>query len=407
MHLATPPRETPVSDSCMIHADAIVIGAGAAGLMCAATAGQRGRRVVVLDHARKLGTKILISGGGRCNFTNLEVEASRFVSANPHFCKSALARYTQWDFIGTVARHGIPYHEKTLGQLFCDDSARRILDMLLAECAAGDVTIRTGESVREIGGAERFRVTTDRADLEAPSLVVATGGPSVPKTGATGFAYDVARQFGLSLRTPEPGLVPFTLDEADLALAKPLSGVATDAVARCNRTSFRENILFTHKGLSGPAVLQVSNYWQPGQPVGLDLLPDVGDPDALVALKRRRPRLNLKTALAQWLPARLAERLTAQRFGDRRIGETADKTLRTVLHHLKAWEVTPSGTEGFAKAEVAKGGVDTAALSSRTMEAKRVPGLYVVGEAVDVTGWLGGYNFQWAWSSGWCAGQAV
>ncbi len=391
----------------MIQADAIVIGAGAAGLMCALTAGQRGRRVVVLDHAQKLGTKILISGGGRCNFTNLEVEASRFVSANPHFCKSALARYTQWDFIGMVARHGIAYHEKTLGQLFCDHSARQILDMLLTECAAGDVTIRTGETVRDIGGAERFRVTTDNADFEAPSLVLATGGPSVPKTGATGFAYEVARRFGLDVRTPAPALVPFTLAAEDLELARPLSGVATDSVARCGRASFRENMLFTHRGLSGPAVLQVSNYWEPGQPVHLDLLPEVDTPEELVALKRRRPKLRLKTALAEWLPARLAERLTANLLGDRPIGDTADRTLRRTLHRLKAWEVVPSGTEGFAKAEVTKGGVDTAELSSRTMEAKRVPGLYVVGEAVDVTGWLGGYNFQWAWSSGWCAGQAV
>jgi predicted Rossmann fold flavoprotein len=391
----------------MIQADAIVIGAGAAGLMCALTAGQRGRRVVVLDHARKLGTKILISGGGRCNFTNLGVTPERFVAANPHFAKSALARYTQWDFIDLVERHGIAYHEKTLGQLFCDGSARQILDMLLAECAAGGVTIRTGETVTEIGGGDRFRVTTDRASFESPSLVIATGGPSVPKTGATRFAYGVAEQFGLPLRTPEPGLVPFTLDDAALDLAQPLSGVAVDSVAACGKTSFRENILFTHRGLSGPAVLQVSNYWDGQRPIRLDLLPDVADTDALVALKRRRPKLRLKAALAEWLPARLAEKLTAQLFNDAPLGDTKDTRLRGVVDRLKAWEVTPSGTEGFAKAEVTKGGVDTGALSSKTMEAKNVPGLYMIGEAVDVTGWLGGYNFQWAWSSGWCAGQAL
>jgi hypothetical protein len=391
----------------MIQADAIILGAGAAGLMCALTAGQRGRRVVVLDHARKLGTKILISGGGRCNFTNLGIEPGRFVSANPHFCKSALARYTQWDFIDLVQRHGIAYHEKTLGQLFCDNNARQILDMLLAECAAGEVDIRPGHRVQEIGGGERFRVATDRETFEAPHLVLATGGPSVPKTGASDFAYRAARQFGLDVVAPTPALVPFTLSAADLDLAKPLSGVATPSVASCGKTRFREAVLFTHRGLSGPAVLQISTYWDPGGTVRLDLLPDVADAEALVALKKSRPKLRLKSALSEWLPARLAEKLTEQMVMDQPLGDAPDKTLRKVMQRLKRWEVMPSGTEGFAKAEVTRGGIDTRALSSKTMEAKAVPGLHVVGEAVDVTGWLGGYNFQWAWSSGWCAGQAL
>ena len=391
----------------MNRADAIVIGAGAAGLMCALTAGARGRRVIVLDHARKLGTKILISGGGRCNFTNLEVEPARFVSGNPHFCKSALARYTQWDFIGLVASHGIGYHEKTLGQLFCDRSARQILDMLLYECAVAGVDVRVGHKVEEIGGGDRYRVRTDHGDFEAPQLVIATGGPSVPKTGATSFAYDVARQFGLTVVPPEPALVPFTLDRESLALAAPLSGVAVDSETSCRKARFRENILFTHRGLSGPAILQVSTYWREGAAVRLDLLPDTRDPEALVALKRARPRQRLKTALAGWLPERLAERLTARMFTDAPLGDIPDKTLRKAFQRLKQWEVVPSGTEGFAKAEVTRGGVDTCELSSRTMAAKKVPGLYVIGEAVDVTGWLGGYNFQWAWSSGWCAGQEL
>ena len=391
----------------MIEADAIVIGAGAAGLMCAATAGQRGRRVVVLDHARKLGTKILISGGGRCNFTNMEVEPARFVSRNPHFCKSALARYTPWDFLGLVQRHGIAYHEKTLGQLFCDDSARRILDLLLAECTAGDVAIHSGHTVQAIGGGDRYRVTTDHGSFEAPNLVIATGGPSVPKTGASDFAYRIARQFGLPLVEPRPGLVPFKLNDTDRALAEPLSGIAVESVAACGKPPFRENILFTHRGLSGPAILQVSNYWAEGKSLRLDLLPDMPNGEALVAVKRARPKLRLKTALAEWLPNRLAERLTTHLFTDRPLADTPDKTLRQVVQRLKTWTVTPSGTEGFAKAEVTLGGIDTSALSSKTMAAKAVPGLYVIGEAVDVTGWLGGYNFQWAWSSGWCAGQAI
>jgi len=391
----------------MRHADVIVLGAGAAGLMCALTAGQTGRDVVVIDHAQKLGTKILIAGGGRCNFTNLEVAPERFICANPHFHKSALARYTQWDFIDLVQRHGIPYHEKTLGQLFCDDSARRILDMLLSECAAGGVEFITGESVTAVEGGERFRVSTEQHHVAAPRLVIATGAPSVPKTGATGFAYELARQFGLSIVEPRPGLVPLQLDETTRPLAKSLSGVAVPGEARSERAAFRENVLFTHRGISGPAVLQASSYWHPGEPLTLDLLPGVEDPEPLVARKRARPRAELRTVLGEVLPNRMAERLCEHLLGNARIGQLKDKDLRRTFGRLKQWTLTPEATEGFAKAEVTVGGIATDELNQRTMEAHKVPGLHVIGEAVDVTGWLGGYNFQWAWSSGWAAGQAV
>jgi hypothetical protein len=279
--------------------------------------------------------------------------------------------------------------------------------MLLGECAAAGVDIQAGHTVREVGGGDRFRVITDRATFDAPRLVIATGGPSVPKTGATGLAYRLAAQFGLDVVPPEPALVPFTLDDAALELARPLSGVAVPSEARCGKARFRENILFTHRGLSGPAVLQVSTYWHAGAPVRLDLLPDVPDAAPLLARKRDKPKQKVTTALAAWLPQRLADRLSGALVPDRPLGDTADKTLRRLVQQLKAWDVTPSGTEGFAKAEVTRGGIDTRGLDQRTMAAKDVPGLYVIGEAVDVTGWLGGYNFQWAWSSGWCAGQAV
>jgi hypothetical protein len=414
--------------------DAVVLGGGAAGLMCALTAGQRGRRVAVVEHMPEPGKKILISGGGRCNFTNLEIAPDRFLSANPHFAKSALKRYTQWDFIALVSQHGIAWHEKTLGQLFCDHSARQILDMLLQACADAGVTVLTGTPVTSVERAPvatgGFTVRTQAGDLEAANLVVATGGPSIPKLGASSFAYDLARQFGLPLVEPRPALVPLTLGADDLALAEPLAGVAVDSVVRANGVSFREASLFTHRGLSGPAVLQASNYWQaadlhagahPGGrkraaqppadptqlPVHLDLLPDVADPDWLVAAKAARPRQQLKTVLAEALPQRLAARLAERWTGDAPMAEVPDRSLRRVAQTLKDWPVTPTGTEGFAKAEVTIGGIDTAALDSRTLQAKAVPGLYVVGEAVDVTGWLGGYNFQWAWSSGWAAGQAV
>ncbi|SDG44634.1 hypothetical protein SAMN05216241_11326 [Limimonas halophila] len=391
----------------MRQADVIVLGGGAAGLMCALTAGQAGADVVVIDHAKKLGTKILIAGGGRCNFTNLEVAPERFICANPHFPKSALSRYTQWDFIDLVQRHGVPYHEKKLGQLFCDDTAQRILDLLLAECAAGGVDFITGEAVTAVEGGERFRVATEQHHVAAPRLVIATGAPSVPKTGATGFAYDLARQFGLGIVEPRPGLVPLRLAEDTRPLAKSLSGVAVPSEARSERMAFHENVLFTHRGVSGPAVLQASSYWRPGEPLTLDLLPDVGDPDHLVARKRARPRAELKTVLGEVLPNRMAERLCDHLLGNARLGQLKDKELRRTLARLKQWTLTPEATEGYAKAEVTVGGIATDELNQRTMEAHKVPGLHVIGEAVDVTGWLGGYNFQWAWSSGWAAGHAA
>ncbi len=386
--------------------DAIIIGAGAAGLMCAMTAGARGRRVLLLDHADAPGKKILISGGGRCNFTNIEAAADRFISANPHFARAALARYTQHDFLGLVAKHGIAWHEKTLGQLFCDGSAREILRMLLDECAAGGVDVRTGHRVSDVSRGDGFRVETDHGGFTAPALVLASGGLSIPKMGATGFAHDVAARFGLPIVPPRPGLVPLIFAGEDLALMQPLAGVALDVRAQAGRARFDEAALFTHRGMSGPAILQISSYWQAGGAITLDLLPDADAGALLIGRKAARPNAALRTVLAEMLPQRLAQAWAA-RVADEKIGQMTDKALTAIATQIKAWHLLPSGTEGYAKAEVTLGGIDTAALSQRTMEAKSVPGLFVIGEAVDVTGWLGGYNFQWAWSSGWCAGQTV
>jgi predicted Rossmann fold flavoprotein len=386
--------------------DAIVLGAGGAGLMAAAVAGQRGRRVVVVDHAPEPGRKILISGGGRCNFTNLGTAPDRYVSANPHFAKSALGRYTAGDFLEMVERHGIAWHEKTLGQLFCDGSARQIVAMLLDECAAGDVAIRLGAPIRDVSHADgRFTVVHGDTSISAPALVIATGGPSIPKLGATGFAYDLARKFGLKVVEPRPALVPLTLP-AEEALFRSLSGVATEVVARCGKAAFREAALFTHRGLSGPAILQVSSYWRHRDAVGIDFLPDRGE-GWLLEAKRTRPRAGLRSVLGAALPDRLAETL-AERLGVAgELGNQRDAILREVEQRLADWRFVPDGSEGFAKAEVTVGGIATDGLSSRTMAARHLPGLFVVGEAMDVTGWLGGYNFQWAWASGWAAGQAL
>jgi predicted Rossmann fold flavoprotein len=386
--------------------DAIVIGAGAAGLMCALTAGQRGAKVLLLDHLDKAGAKILISGGGRCNFTNLHCAPERFISANPHFHKSALDRYTQHDFIALVERHRIAYHEKTLGQLFCDGSARAIVAMLLDECAAGHVDVRLGHRVTEIARPDGFRVETDRGGFTAPALVLATGALSIPKMGATGFAYDVARRFGLRVTETLPGLVPLTATPQSLGLSEMLSGISLDAVASCGTQSFRENILFTHRGLSGPAILQISSYWRAGGTITLDLLPAHDAEAFLKERKRARPKAEPKTVLAEVLPARLAAALAAS-LPAASMANIPDRSLATLAARLKRFEVTPTGSEGYAKAEVTVGGIDTRDLSSRTMQARKVPGLYAIGEAVDITGWLGGYNFQWAWASGWCAGQAI
>lgn len=386
--------------------DAIILGAGGAGLMCAAIAGQRGRRVLVVDHADQPGKKILISGGGRCNFTNTGTSADCFISANPHFAKSALSRYTAQDFIDLVESHQIAWHEKTLGQLFCDDSARQIVDLLLAECEKGGVGFSFGKAVTGVSKAESgFEITLGGDNLPTTALVVATGGPSIPKLGATGFAYDIARQFGLKVVEPRPALVPLTLG-SDETLFKELSGVSAQTIVKYKKTEFREASLFTHKGLSGPAMLQISSYWKNGEAIGVDFLPDRTG-DWLLASKRNKPRATLRAILGSVLPDRLAEIFTNEFNGVGVIGEMADSQLQKAEAVLHDWQFHPNGTEGYAKAEVTVGGVSTEGLSSRTMEAKRVSGLYVIGEAVDVTGWLGGYNFQWAWSSGWAAGQAL
>ncbi len=377
--------------------DVVVLGGGAAGLMCAMRAGQRGRRVLLLDHAEKVGKKILISGGGRCNFTNREARPEAFLSANPHFCKSALARYTQHDFIELVNKHRIAWHEKTLGQLFCDGSARQIVAMLLDECAAVGVDVRVAHKVTRVEKSDRFTVATDHGDFSATSVVLATGGLSIPKMGATGFAHDVARHFKLRITDTRPALVPLTLPVPEI------SGVSLDVEARCGRASFREALLFTHRGLSGPAILQISSYWKPGQEIVVDLLPDLDAASLLKERKRTRPKAELRTILAEVLPQRLAQSLAPEGL----MANQRDRDLDTLANRLKTWTFVPTGTEGYAKAEVTLGGIDTDGLSSKTMEAKKVPGLFAIGEAVDVTGWLGGYNFQWAWSSGWVAGEAV
>ncbi|EOI5718985.1 NAD(P)/FAD-dependent oxidoreductase [Cronobacter dublinensis] len=390
--------------------DAIIVGAGAAGLFCAALAGQAGRRVLVLDNGKKPGRKILMSGGGRCNFTNLYVEPSAYLSANLHFCKSALARYTQWDFIDLVGKHGIAWHEKTLGQLFCDDSAEQIVTMLMAECEKGGVTVRLRSEVLGIARDENgYTLTLNGGAVQTPKLVIASGGLSMPGLGATPFGYKVAEQFGLKVLPTRAGLVPFTLHKPLLEQIQTLSGVSVPAVVTADDgTVFRESILFTHRGLSGPAILQISSYWQPGEWVTVNLLPDV-DAGAFIDEQRvAHPNQSLKNTLAMLLPKRLVECLQS-------LGQLPDVTLKQLnsrqqqelLETLHGWRVQPNGTEGYRTAEVTLGGVDTHELSSRTMEARNVPGLYFIGEVVDVTGWLGGYNFQWAWSSAWACAQAL
>ncbi len=417
--------------------DVIIIGAGAAGLMCAAVAGQRGKRVLVLEHADEVGKKILISGGGRCNFTNLNVLPKCYISKNTHFAKSALSRYTQHEFIAMVARYGIAYHEKTLGQLFCDGSARAIVAMLLAECALGQVDVRTQHSITNIAHADgMFSVSTNHGAFTAENLVLATGGPAIPKMGATGFAYDVARQFGHKIVEPRPALVPLTTPPALLPFVQGLAGIAVEAVVgisphchpersegsprvkgsvqgdpslKLRMTSpptFRENILFTHRGFSGPAILQISSYWRHGDSITMDMLPNVDVLAYLKTHKQSRPKVALKTILAQVLPARLAQAL-AEQYTTSPMATFSDKALAAIAEQIQRFQFTPSGSEGFNKAEVTIGGIDTDGFSSQTMESRTMKGLYAIGEAMDVTGWLGGYNFQWAWSSGWVAGHAL
>lgn len=387
----------------MSHWDVAIAGAGAAGLMCALTAGRRGRRVLLLDHRPEPGAKILISGGGRCNFTNLHTAPERFLSDNPRFCRSALDRYTPADFIAMVQRHNIPFHEKTLGQLFCDGPARAIVAMLVRECQDAGVTFAFGQTIAGLDKPGPFRLETSGGTLTADSLVLATGGLSIPKLGATGFAHDTARRFGLRVTDIRPGLVPLTVGGEDLALMSPLAGVSMEIVASHGKQTFREAALFTHRGLSGPAILQISSYWRDG-PIVMNLLPDQDAVSLLLDRKRTRAKAELPTILSELLPRRLIQAMDVPAS---RMADLPDRALRAIATRLQAWPVVPTGTEGYAKAEVTTGGIDTRDLSSRTMEARAVPGLFAIGEAVDVTGWLGGYNFQWAWASGWCAGQAA
>jgi hypothetical protein len=386
------------------HYDVIVIGGGAAGMMCAITAGQRGRRVALLEHNERVGKKIAISGGGRCNFTNLGATAANYLSERPDFCKSALARYTPWDFVALVEKHGIAYHEKKLGQQFCDGSSREIIEMLLAECAAAQVEVRCGMRISSVEKAGSFRLVHAGGELTCGALVVATGGLSFAKLGATDFGYRVARQFGLRVTETQPGLVPLTLAGEDRAWLE-LSGVALPVVARNERASFAEALLFTHRGVSGPAVLQISSYWREGETVSVDLL---AEPGAAEAVNRARTSGRaLLDVLAEVMPRRFAEAWCARHAPGKPLVHYTRQEFETVQGALRGWPLRPSGTEGYPKAEVTRGGVDTAELSSKTMESRKVPGLYFIGEVVDVTGWLGGYNFQWAWASGRAAGQAA
>lgn len=399
--------------------DVLIVGAGAAGMMCAIEAGKRGRSVRVIDHARAPGEKIRISGGGRCNFTNLGTGGANFLGENPRFALSALRRFTQHDFIKMVDRHGIAWHEKTLGQLFCDDSAKQIIRMLTDEMKAAGVSLSLGVGVKAVERAgERFQVDLDDGSrVTAASLVVATGGKSIPKMGATGWGYEVARRFGLRVTDTRPALVPLTFEPGLLEQLKPLAGVSVDAVVRhkapkdagagrpAKETVFREGLLFTHRGLSGPSILQISSYWREGEAITVDLAPDRDAAAEILAAKSENGKQAVHTAVGRVVPRRLAEALCARENLSGKLAEVGDKKLRALAEGINAWTLKPVGSEGYRTAEVTLGGVDTAALDQQTMEAKAVPGLFFIGEVADVTGWLGGYNFQWAWSSGWAAGQ--
>lgn len=394
----------------MMHADVIVLGGGAAGLMCAATAGRRGRRVLVLEGSNRVGKKILMSGGGRCNFTNLHCEPANFISANPHYCKSALSRYTQWDFIALVEKYGIPYHEKESGQLFCDNSSKDIVAMLLAECEQAGVEIRTSVDIEAVSYDSGYTTDTAQGSFTSKAVVVATGGLSIPKMGATGFGYQVARQFGIHVLPTRAGLVPFTFSGAMHDLTERLSGVSAPAIVSTDAVSFPGDILFTHRGLSGPATLQASSYWTPGEAISIDLLPGENIAARLLRMKREQPKSLLRTALGTLLPRALVAELQALFWpgqAELPLADFANSLLETIGRQMAAWSLLPAGTEGYRTAEVTLGGVDTDALSSQTMEARSRPGLYFIGEVVDVTGHLGGFNFQWAWSSGYAAGMAA
>ncbi|MCP4117019.1 MAG: NAD(P)/FAD-dependent oxidoreductase [Desulfobacteraceae bacterium] len=391
----------------MTTPDIIIIGAGASGLMCAIEAGNRGRSVLILDHAKKAGQKILMSGGGRCNFTNLSVSAANYISRNPHFSKSALSRFTQWDFLAKIEQHKIPFHERDHGQLFCDNSAKEILTMLLSECDRANVKLMLNTEVTGVAREEGkdFIVTTPRGEFKSPSLVVATGGLSIPGVGATPFGYKIAEQFGIKVWPPCPGLVPFTLQPRDKERLATLSGISVDAVVTCCRHSFRENLLFTHRGLSGPVILQISSHWQPGETITIDLLPGTDLVSLLKKAQQEHPKQQVKSMLVTLLPKRLVAAIVEKELGEAQLNSVSHARFNALGASLKQWEVKPGGTEGYRTAEVTVGGVDCDAVSSKTMEARKVPGLYFIGEVLDVTGWLGGYNLQWAWSSGWVAGQ--
>ena len=392
-----------------VQTDVVIIGASASGLMCAIEAGKRGRKVIVLDHANKAGKKILMSGGGRCNFTNMDVDADNFFSHNPHFCKSALSRYTQWDFISLVNEYQIPYHERDLGKLFCDDSAKDILNMLLAECKKAKVKVQLNCDIKNIikDDDQSFVVDASSGQYRAVSLIIASGGLSIPKMCASPFGYKVAEQFGHHIWPTSPGLVPFTLQPHDKEKLETLSGISVESVVSNERIHFKENILFTHRGLSGPAILQISSYWQPGETIFINLLPDLDVVELIKTRQATQPNIKLKTLLSEMLPRRLLPSLFDQVTLDKPLQELSSIRISEITRQLQQWQIKPGGTEGYRTAEVTLGGVDCDQLSSKTMQSNRVAGLYFIGEVVDVTGWLGGYNFQWAWSSGWCAGQVV
>jgi predicted Rossmann fold flavoprotein len=391
------------------RADVLIIGASASGLMCAIEAGKRGRKVIVLDHASKAGKKILMSGGGRCNFTNMEISAANFISHNPHFCKSALSRYTQWDFIAMVNACHIPYHERDLGKLFCDDSAKDILNMLLAECEKVKVRIQLNCTIDNVvhNDDDTFDVDTSSGKFQTGSLVIASGGLSIPKMCASPLGYRIAEQFGHHIWPTTPGLVPFTLQPQDKARLEDLSGISVESLVSNERIQFKENILFTHRGLSGPAILQISSYWLPGENITINLLPDSDVVELLKLRQAKQPNSKLKTVLTEVLPKRVVAALLEQELLDKPLQELSGSRINEIAQRLQHWQIKPNATEGYRTAEVTLGGVDCDEVSSKTMESSKVAGLYFIGEVLDVTGWLGGYNFQWAWSSGWCAGQVV
>jgi predicted Rossmann fold flavoprotein len=389
--------------------DVVIIGAGAAGLMCAIEAGMRARRVLVLDHANKVGKKILMSGGGRCNFTNYHIDPCKYLSHNPHFLKSALSRFTQWDFINLVKKYNIPFHEKTLGQLFCDNKSKDIVDMLLAECDKAKALIHLNTTITRIEKKDdtHFVIHSSKGIIHCASVVIATGGLSIPTMGASPFAYKIAEQFGIKVWPTRAGLVPFTLDVHDKERFSLLSGIGIDSLVKNERNEFREHLLFTHRGLSGPALLQLSSYWEPGETISIDLLPEHTLLNILKEARIHMPQKQLNSILSTYLPKRVVDAFIPEALLEKKLATCSNHDLESVAKHCHTWSVKPQGTEGYRTAEVTLGGIDCHAISSKTMEAQEIPGLYFIGEALDVTGWLGGYNFQWAWSSGWAAGQVV